>query len=392
MFSKKTNALSLILALLMLVSVLPNRSLTAQAKDKELTMYVDDTATIYADVGFDYVYGSAFWSSNSPAVRITSRYETHCDIRADEITDGMTAIITCQYKVEMTSGWKKTELFNCYVTGVGRDPTDITITPEREKTNPGINVGLSVSVEPLNAERNITWDVYKHATSDIASSDDIVVLDRGSGFLLSQRYVIKPKKIGAYDIVATTANGLTAKCQITVVKPDVRLTKTKYVYNGNVKKPGIEYVKMYDGSVVDKSEYTVKYSKGRKAVGRHTVTVSFDNKYAGHPYYWGNITKSFIIVPKGTKITKVTKKKKGFIVKWKKRKTQTTGYQIAYSRNKKFKKGTVKAIKVSNKKTSKKISKLKSKKKYYVKIRTYKKVKGKYYYSSWSKVKTVKTK
>ena len=49
-----------------------------------------------------------------------------------------------------------------------------------------------------------------------------------------------------------------------------------------------------------------------------------------------------------------------------------------------------------NKTTSKKISKLKAKKKYYVRVRTYKtvKVNGKNtkIYSSWSKAKTVKTK
>ena len=41
---------------------------------------------------------------------------------------------------------------------------------------------------------------------------------------------------------------------------------------------------------------------------------------------------------------------------------------------------------------SKKVKKLKSGKKYYVKIRTYKTIKGKKYYSKWSKVKSIKTK
>ena len=42
--------------------------------------------------------------------------------------------------------------------------------------------------------------------------------------------------------------------------------------------------------------------------------------------------------------------------------------------------------------TSEKITKLKAKKKYYVQIRTYRTVSGKNYYSSWSRVKSVKTK
>ena len=43
-------------------------------------------------------------------------------------------------------------------------------------------------------------------------------------------------------------------------------------------------------------------------------------------------------------------------------------------------------------KVSKKVAKLKGGKKYYVKVRTYMKVKGTKFYSKWSKVKTVKTK
>ena len=38
------------------------------------------------------------------------------------------------------------------------------------------------------------------------------------------------------------------------------------------------------------------------------------------------------------------------------------------------------------------VKKLKAKKKYYVRVRTYKTVKGKKVYSSWSKVKSIKTK
>lgn len=71
--------------------------------------------------------------------------------------------------------------------------------------------------------------------------------------------------------------------------------------------------------------------------------------------------------------------------------TQTTGYQLQYSTSSKFK--GVKTVTVSkNKTTSKKISKLKAKKKYYVRIRTYKTVDGKKYYSAWSSVKSIKCK
>ena len=87
-----------------------------------------------------------------------------------------------------------------------------------------------------------------------------------------------------------------------------------------------------------------------------------------------------------TTITSVKAQSKAFTVKWKK-KSGITGYQIQYSTNSKFKKGN-KSIKIKNAKTvSKKITKLKVAKKYYVRIRTYKGKK----YSKWSKVKSIKT-
>ena len=87
-----------------------------------------------------------------------------------------------------------------------------------------------------------------------------------------------------------------------------------------------------------------------------------------------------------TTITSIKAQNKAFTVKWKK-KSSITGYQIQYSTNSKFKKGN-KSIKIKNAKTiSKKITKLKAAKKYYVRIRTYKGKK----YSKWSKVKSIKT-
>ena len=92
-----------------------------------------------------------------------------------------------------------------------------------------------------------------------------------------------------------------------------------------------------------------------------------------------------------TTITSVKTKSEAFMIKWKK-KTNIAGYQIQYSTNSKFKKGN-KTIKIKKVKTlSKKITGLKPSKKYYVRIRTYKIVNKKTYYSSWSKKKNVTTK
>lgn len=98
---------------------------------------------------------------------------------------------------------------------------------------------------------------------------------------------------------------------------------------------------------------------------------------------------------KKASISKLSKGKKAITVRWKKVKT-IKGYQIQLATDKKFKKNK-KTVTISKQKTTKTtVKKLKAKKKYYVRIRTYKNVKyqGKTIkvYSSWSKVKTVKTK
>ena len=93
-----------------------------------------------------------------------------------------------------------------------------------------------------------------------------------------------------------------------------------------------------------------------------------------------------------TSITSLSSKDNGFTVKWKK-KTKITGYQIQYSTSSKFSKKSTKTVKVKKAKTtSKKISDLKSSKKYYVRVRTYKNSKKKTDYSAWSKKKSITTK
>ena len=79
--------------------------------------------------------------------------------------------------------------------------------------------------------------------------------------------------------------------------------------------------------------------------------------------------------------------KKKLTVKWAKQTKETTGYQIQYTTDAKFKKSIKTKTISKNKTTSASLGNLKSKKKYYVRIRTYKKVGSEKYYSLWSKVK-----
>lgn len=87
-------------------------------------------------------------------------------------------------------------------------------------------------------------------------------------------------------------------------------------------------------------------------------------------------------------ISKLKAGKKKATVKYKKI-SGAYGYQIQYSTNSKFKSGNKSK---TTSKLSKTIKKLKPKKKYYVRIRTYRTVNGKKIYSNWSKVKNIKVK
>ena len=169
----------------------------------------------------------------------------------------------------------------------------------------------------------------------------------------------------------------------------VSLSAVNYTYNGGVKTPSVT-VKDSKGKKLSKGkDYTVSYSSGRKNVGRYAVKIKLKGNYSG------TVTKTFDIVPKGTSIKKISASKKSFKVYWKAQKKNTTGYEIQYSTAKSFK--NAKTVKVSkNSATSQSVAKLSGKKKYFVRVRTYKTVKfnGKKckVHSSWSTPKTVVTK
>ena len=177
------------------------------------------------------------------------------------------------------------------------------------------------------------------------------------------------------------------KDSIVISRPAVfKLSAASYTYNGKVKKPSVKVSDKNGETLKNGSDYTVKYPSGMKNVGKYTVKITFKGNYSGSK------SLSFKINPKGTSLSKLTGAKKALTVKWKKQTSQTTGYQVMYAANSKFTSGKKTVTVSSSKTTSKKITKLKAKKKYYVRVRTYKTVSGTKYYSDWSKTKTVKTK
>ena len=168
----------------------------------------------------------------------------------------------------------------------------------------------------------------------------------------------------------------------------IALSTSIYTYNGQGKTPTVVVKDSKGNALKNKIDYTVSYIGDRKAVGKYTVKVAFKGNYSG--------TKNlqFTIKPSTTTISKLVGSTKKLTVKWSKKTSEVTGYQIQYSANAKFSKA--KTLTMSKSVTEKTLSKLSAKKTYYVKIRTYKTVKvdGKAVniYSDWSKIKSVKTK
>ena len=151
--------------------------------------------------------------------------------------------------------------------------------------------------------------------------------------------------------------------------------KNKY-YTGKAVKQSI-VVKSSGKTLKEGTDYTLTY-KSNKAIGKATVTIK------GKGNYTGTVTKAFKICPKKTTLKTATSPKKGAIKVTYTKQTKITGYQVTYANNSAFKNAASK----NSGKLTKTVTGLK-KGTYYVKVRTYKTVKGVKYYSGYSAVKKV---
>ena len=251
----------------------------------------------------------------------------------------------------------------------------------------------TLSFEKLSDERYDGYEWFPGSFCIFLTTDEPWVIYEGTDYTVEWRDNIE---VGTGTVILTGIGQYKGTKELHFqIKPidmsawelSFGISKTKYVYDGKVKTPkfGIRPDdEDYYREEPTANDYTMTCSTDRKSVGTHKMKFTFRGNFTG------SLTYSFTIVPKGTTLSKLTPKKKKMIVKWKKQGVQTTGYQIQYSLKKNFKGAKNKLVKKSSTKVT--IKKLKSKKKYFVRIRTYKKVNGKMYYSAWSKAKTVKIK
>ena len=132
-------------------------------------------------------------------------------------------------------------------------------------------------------------------------------------------------------------------------------------------------------------------SEGKVSVKRYGKATIVIKAFATSKYTVAVKKITITVVPKKVTIKKVSSTgRKRLSVLWKNDKT-ITGYQIHFSTRKDFNRETYERM-FKKSVTKMSIVGLKSKKKYYVRIRSYVNVGGKKYYSAWCKVKNVKIK
>ena len=144
-------------------------------------------------------------------------------------------------------------------------------------------------------------------------------------------------------------------------------------------------VKNKDGETLKRGrDYTVQY-KNNKKVGVADMIITGIGKYEC------TFTRSFRIIPKRTQFTSILPSAKKAALKWTPVAAQADGYLIQYGTDKSFRKNT-KVQKVKNAATaSLTLTGLKQKTTYFVRIRTYRTVNDRTFYSLWPKTMTFKT-
>jgi len=166
----------------------------------------------------------------------------------------------------------------------------------------------------------------------------------------------------------------------------VRIDKIKdQTYTKKTIRPMIKAV--YGGkTLIEGVDYFLSYAANKK-VGKAVITVT------GMGAYEGKTKVSFCIVPKAPKLKSVkSPAKKKVLVRWKKV-SQADGYEIKIAANSKFTK-SVRTVTVKKAKTVKKkaVVKGRGRRRYYVRIRAYKRIDGVKHYSKFSAKKSIRVK
>ena len=262
---------------------------------------------------------------------------------------------------------------------------------------------ITASKGSLTATRTVrvihehSWDAGKVTKSATCTKDgEKIYTCSGCGETKTEVIKATGHKMGAWKTVASATTQKEGRqersCTICNYKETRSIPKLKsynfkvvssksaVTYNGKAQKPAVT---VYAGNKkISSKYYTVSY-KNNTAVGTAMITIQGKGnykKYSGKTTFRINLQK--------TTLSSAKSSRKGQLQATWKKTAGNAGYQIQYATNAKFS-----GAKTKNTKATRYTFKgLKSKRKYYVRVRTYKKVGSNYWYSKWSNVRNVKIK
>ena len=251
--------------------------------------------------------------------------------------------------------------------------------------------------DPQKAKQD-SWDTEIHELTKPVSISVALseTLKDGESVQIIREHEGKAEVINStYDAKSGTVSFATDKFSTYAIAKTEKPVEKK-IASVTVKTPSVAYtgkaltpklvVKDPAGNTISSKYYKLKWSNN-KAIGKATVTVT------GKSGYTGSKKATFSIVPgkvKSFSSAKSTSKKK-LTLKWKSSKG-ATGFEVQVSTDKNFKKSVKKSTIKNVNTVTKTFTGLKSGKKYYARVRGYKKVSGKTYYSDWTVSKAVKVK
>lgn len=267
---------------------------------------------------------------------------------------------------------------------VGRPVQSITLSNQSLQLNKGKSAQLKATPLPANAsDKTITWESGDKSIATVDENGKVTA--RGAG---------------TTTITVRATSGVTAKCKVTVKVPAVKILLDEPQVYLRVK--GVEQLGC-TVSPIDSTDRVHWSSSDTKVVkvesnnteakvtavgeGYAVITAKADSGVYKKCEVWVDpLPKPQKIVVSKSSIKKVTAYKGRKVQVKCSASSKASGYQIQYSMKRNFSGAKTKTVKS----TTNYITSLKANKRYYFRVRAYRKVNGKTYYSGWSGSKNIK--
>ena len=267
---------------------------------------------------------------------------------------------------------------------VGRPVQSITLSNQSLQLNKGKSAQLKATPLPANAsDKTITWESGDKSIATVDENGKVTA--RGAG---------------TTTITVRATSGVTAKCKVTVKVPAVKILLDEsqvYLRVKGVKQLGCTVSPIdstdrvhwgsSDTKVIKVESNNTEATITAVGEGYAVVTARADSGVYKKCEVWVDpLPKPQKIVVSKSSIKKVTAYKGRKVQVKCSASSKASGYQIQYSMKRNFSGAKTKTVKS----TTNYITSLKANKRYYFRVRAYRKVNGKTYYSGWSGSKNIK--